>query len=82
MARVLNEHDQAVMRMVLAERGRWLVVYEDGTAYRHRSLSGARRHVSCLVGAIRARLLRYRRKMVRYLHGSACLEVVDPRWLP
>ncbi len=69
-------------RLVLSQRGRWLVVHEDGTAYRLESLSGARRQVRQLwhwVGD-RAHVIRYRRERVWYAGG--CLEVTDARWLP
>lgn len=82
MADDYYDHDRHV-RDVLAARGRWLVVYEDGGAVRHSSKRRARGQASSARGfGIPARVIRYQRGRVHLNEEMPQLEVNDQRWLP
>jgi hypothetical protein len=71
------------VRSVLSMRGRWLVVYEGGSAVRRSRRSEARGEVRTAQElGIRARMIRYRRDRVDFNEDVPQLEVNDERWLP
>lgn len=74
-----EEHDKA-LRAVRAERGRWLVVHEDGGALRFRGRQGARGYArACSDFGIPSRVIRYRRDRVQFDDALPGLMVSDPR---
>jgi hypothetical protein len=66
-------------RELRSQRGRWMVVQNDGTAFRHRGKTSARRHVTAARRAgVGARMLRWRRDRVVYVWLG--YDVRDARW--
>lgn len=76
-----KEAEIFAMRAIRSQRGRWMVVQEDSTAYRHTKLSAARKHVNlCREAGIAAWIRHWARDRVVYVHLG--FEVSDVRWTP
>lgn len=75
------EADSETERLVRSQRGRWMVVDENGWAGRYKSKAQARRVVrNHEEHGIRAHLRRWHRNLVKYAGGS--FAITDYRWLP